>query len=144
LHPTQGGNRRQTDYRGCACKCNAPRLGDEVLQRVVGVTDDGSSGPITVATVGATDSKQLIAKFSQARLAYYQGLQTFAAFGSVWTTPRAGRAAGRARDGRATVIATMQRRTVAAGSDLIYQTRRWATAIHMTASFRGAATRRPG
>jgi lysozyme family protein len=61
------------------------RTSVQVLQRVVGVTDDGSSGPITVATVGASDPKQLIAKYSQARLAYYQGLENFAQFGSTWT-----------------------------------------------------------
>jgi glycosyl hydrolase family 108/predicted peptidoglycan binding protein len=46
----------------------------KALQRIVGVTADGSIGPITLAAVGQFKARDLISQYSQARLAYYQGL----------------------------------------------------------------------
>jgi len=44
------------------------------LQRIVGVTADGSIGPITLAAIGQFKPRDLISQYSEARLAYYKGL----------------------------------------------------------------------
>jgi hypothetical protein len=44
------------------------------LQKIVGVTEDGSMGPITLAAVRTLNPRDLVARFSQERLAFYQSL----------------------------------------------------------------------
>ncbi|SHK13865.1 Lysozyme family protein [Roseomonas rosea] len=56
-----------------------------LLQRSVGVTPDGSVGPITLAAVRACRSAELIGRLAEGRLAYYRGLSTFPTFGRGWT-----------------------------------------------------------
>ena len=46
----------------------------KTLQKIVGVTADGSIGPITLAALGQLKPRDLISQYSQARLAFYQGL----------------------------------------------------------------------
>ncbi|MGC2783997.1 MAG: glycosyl hydrolase 108 family protein [Roseiarcus sp.] len=46
----------------------------KALQGVVGVTQDGSIGPITLAAVGTLSPRDVIARFTQTRLTFYQGL----------------------------------------------------------------------
>ena len=46
----------------------------KALQRIVGVTADGSIGPITLAAIGQFKPRDLISQYSEARLAYYKGL----------------------------------------------------------------------
>ena len=46
----------------------------KALQRIVGVTADGSIGPITLAAIGQLKPRDLISQYSEARLAYYKGL----------------------------------------------------------------------
>jgi glycosyl hydrolase family 108/predicted peptidoglycan binding protein len=46
----------------------------KMLQKIVGVTADGSIGPITLAALGQLKPRDLISQYSQARLAYYKGL----------------------------------------------------------------------
>ena len=46
----------------------------KTLQRLVGVTQDGSVGPITLAAVRQFNVDDLISRFAQARLAFYQSL----------------------------------------------------------------------
>ena len=46
----------------------------KTLQKMVGVTQDGSVGPITLAAVAQFNVGDLIGRFAQARLAFYQGL----------------------------------------------------------------------
>jgi lysozyme family protein len=53
---------------------SGPAESVKTLQRIVGVTQDGSIGPITLAAVGQFNVGDLIARFAQARLAFYQGL----------------------------------------------------------------------
>jgi glycosyl hydrolase family 108/predicted peptidoglycan binding protein len=53
---------------------SGPSQSVKTLQGVVGVTQDGSIGPITLAAVGALNPRDVIARFTQARLAFYQGL----------------------------------------------------------------------
>jgi hypothetical protein len=46
----------------------------KMLQKVVGVIADGSMGPLTLAAVGERRPKDVISQYSQARLAFYKGL----------------------------------------------------------------------
>jgi lysozyme family protein len=53
---------------------SGPAESVKTLQRIVGVTQDGSVGPITLAALGQFNVADLIGRFAQARLAFYQGL----------------------------------------------------------------------
>jgi Glycosyl hydrolase 108/Predicted Peptidoglycan domain len=53
---------------------SGPAESVKALQRLVGVTQDGSVGPITLAAVGQFNVGDLIGRFAQARLAFYQSL----------------------------------------------------------------------
>ena len=53
---------------------SGPAESVKTLQRIVGVTQDGSIGPITLAAVRQFSVADLIARFAQARLAFYQSL----------------------------------------------------------------------
>lgn len=65
---------------------SGPRISVKLLQKAVGVTDDGSLGPKTLAAVKATaDIAGLINHLAEARLAYCRSLDTFATFGAGWT-----------------------------------------------------------
>ena len=59
-----------------------PRTAVKALQRVAGVTEDGSIGPKTLAAVRAMDAVRLLEQMAEARLAYYRGLAEFATFGN--------------------------------------------------------------
>lgn len=61
-----------------------PRTAVKALQRVAGVTEDGSIGPKTLAAVRAMDAVRLLEQMAEARLAYYRGLAEFATFGNGW------------------------------------------------------------
>jgi hypothetical protein len=62
-----------------------PSRSVKTLQRVLGVKDDGSVGPITLAAIGAVAPHQIVESFAEARLAFYQSLSTFDTFGRGWT-----------------------------------------------------------
>jgi lysozyme family protein len=53
---------------------SGPAESVKTLQRLVGVTQDGSVGPITLAAVRQFNVGDLIGRFAQARLAFYQSL----------------------------------------------------------------------
>jgi hypothetical protein len=53
---------------------SGPAESVKTLQRLVGVTQDGSVGPIALAAVRQFNVGDLIARFAQARLAFYQSL----------------------------------------------------------------------
>jgi hypothetical protein len=53
---------------------SGPAESVKTLQKIVGVSQDGSIGPITLAAVGQFNVEDLIARFAQARLAFYQSL----------------------------------------------------------------------
>jgi lysozyme family protein len=55
------------------------------LQDVLGVKDDGSIGPITMAACKVADPRTVIQGFSARRLDYYRSLAGFAHFGVGWT-----------------------------------------------------------
>ena len=61
-----------------------PRIAVKALQRVAGVTEDGSIGPKTLAAVRAMDAVRLLDQMAEARLAHYRGLAEFATFGNGW------------------------------------------------------------
>lgn len=63
-----------------------PRTSVKLIQRAVGVTDDGSVGPITLKAVNAANPKSLVDALADARLAYYRSLPTFNVFGKGWTS----------------------------------------------------------
>lgn len=56
----------------------------KTLQTAIGVTPDGSFGPMTMAALQAADPVQLIEKFSQAKEAFYRSLDTFETYGTGW------------------------------------------------------------
>ena len=60
------------------------RTAVKALQRVAGVTDDGSMGPKTLAAIRAVDPVRLLDQLAEARLAHYRGLADFATFGNGW------------------------------------------------------------
>jgi hypothetical protein len=62
-----------------------PRRALRMLQKVVGVTQDGSIGPITLAAVNARRAADIVNDFSRERLDYYRSLENFASFGRGWT-----------------------------------------------------------
>jgi len=54
------------------------------LQRVVGVKQDGSIGPATLAAVANKESATIIAEFCHHREAFYKSLSSFPTFGKGW------------------------------------------------------------
>ncbi|HWL81114.1 MAG TPA: glycosyl hydrolase 108 family protein [Roseomonas sp.] len=56
-----------------------------LLQEELHVKVDGSIGPMTLAAAGACNAIDLINRYAERRLAYYQGLDTFSTFGKGWT-----------------------------------------------------------
>ena len=61
------------------------RTAVRLLQEVVGVTTDGSVGPITLAAVDACAPERVIRQFAEKRLAYYRSLADYDAFGRGWS-----------------------------------------------------------
>jgi lysozyme family protein len=55
-----------------------------MLQRVLGLTEDGAIGPNTLAKTISIDSSKLIADYNAARLEFLQSLPTWATFGKGW------------------------------------------------------------
>ena len=55
-----------------------------VLQRVVGVADDGRVGPQTLAAVKAREPKAIVTGICDERLAFLQRLKTWPVFGKGW------------------------------------------------------------
>lgn len=51
-----------------------PGRAAKFLQRAVGVADDGSLGPRTMAAVAKADPKETIEQFSEAKASFYKGL----------------------------------------------------------------------
>jgi lysozyme family protein len=64
---------------------SGPRTAVRAIQRLVGVKDDGSVGPMTLAAIGRADTKALIGAVANARLAFCKALPTWADFGTGWT-----------------------------------------------------------
>jgi len=84
-----------------ACKCDALPAGVDylvfdfavnagvgrsakILQRALGVPEDGAIGPTTLHNVSVMDRGELIARFSEAKEEFYKSLKTFDTFGKGW------------------------------------------------------------
>lgn len=61
-----------------------PHTAVKLVQRLVGVKDDGSVGPATLGALARADRKTLINAFARARLDYYRALPTWPSFGTGW------------------------------------------------------------
>jgi lysozyme family protein len=56
----------------------------KTLQSAVGTTPDGAIGKMTIGAVNKIDKKDLINKFSDEKVKFYQYLPTFSTFGKGW------------------------------------------------------------
>src|SRR5690606_21716507 len=61
-----------------------PARAARLLQRIVGVTQDGKIGPQTLAAVKAWGVASLVRVYQDARRDYYRSLSTFPTFGRGW------------------------------------------------------------
>ena len=68
----------------CAVNSGVGRA-SKLLQRVVGVIDDGKIGPGTLRAVLSQDPKKVVDGFSNQRQAFLEALPTFATFGKGWS-----------------------------------------------------------
>lgn len=55
-----------------------------MLQRALGVTDDGIIGPVTVAAMHMIDKNDLVMKFLAERIEYFTKLSTFTTYARGW------------------------------------------------------------
>ena len=65
---------------------SGPGRAAKMLQRVLGVAEDGAIGPQTLAKALSVDSSKLIADYNAARLAFLRELPTWPVFGKGWGT----------------------------------------------------------
>jgi lysozyme family protein len=63
---------------------SGPGRAAKMLQKVLGVTQDGAIGPQTIAKALNIDSSKLIADYNAERLAFLQALPTWGTFGKGW------------------------------------------------------------
>lgn len=63
---------------------SGPGRAGKLLQRTLGVADDGRIGPGTLGAAQKADVKDLIDKMCDNRLAFLQALQTWKVFGKGW------------------------------------------------------------
>lgn len=57
----------------------------KAIQRICGVTQDGSIGPMTLKAIANQDPKMIVEKMYEQRQAFYENLKTFSTFGKGWT-----------------------------------------------------------
>lgn len=57
-----------------------------ILQRILGVKEDGVIGPVTVAATTSIPVDDLIEKYTEERQKFLESLPTFSTFGKGWTT----------------------------------------------------------
>lgn len=65
-----------------------PTRATHLLQRTLGITDDGVYGPLTakaVAAIDPADVKSIISHFATVEMAWYRTLGAFKYFGKNWT-----------------------------------------------------------
>ena len=56
----------------------------KILQRALGVPEDGHIGPVTMGQIKAASAADLLEKFSNNKKEFYKALPTFADFGKGW------------------------------------------------------------
>lgn len=64
---------------------SGPKMATKLLQRAVGVTDDGVLGPNTLQAIQSMDPERLSARFNGWRLDFLNDLKTWPDFGRGWT-----------------------------------------------------------
>ena len=82
------GNKLPHGVDLCVFDCavnSGVRRASKLLQRAVGVEEDGLIGHITLTACAAVDADFIIQRFSEERLAFLQSLPTFSTFGKGWT-----------------------------------------------------------
>ncbi|PWE16322.1 hypothetical protein DDZ18_12925 [Marinicauda salina] len=57
----------------------------KLLQRAVGVPDDGLVGPVTLGAANAADPGRIVEETAARRMAFYAGLSSFDTFGLGWS-----------------------------------------------------------
>ena len=57
----------------------------KALQGIIGATQDGGIGPMTLKLIAEHEPKELIEKMHDKRQGFYEGLKTFDSFGTGWT-----------------------------------------------------------
>ena len=62
-----------------------PARAVRLLQGLLNVPEDGLMGPVTLAGVAIADPQDLIARYSELRLDFYQDLPTWRHFGAGWS-----------------------------------------------------------
>lgn len=62
-----------------------PRIAVKALQRVAGVTDDGSMGPLTLSAIRSQSADRLLEELAEARLAHNRALDGFDTIGTGWS-----------------------------------------------------------
>lgn len=67
-----------------ACVNHGIGNGIRMLQRAVGVADDGKLGPVTLSTLKVADINDVLVLFNVERLTFYTKLSTFSTFGRGW------------------------------------------------------------
>lgn len=70
----------------------------KMLQRAIGVKDDGIIGNITLAAVATMDKNDVLLRFNAERLEFFVRLRTFTTFGRGWTRRVAGNLRFAAKD----------------------------------------------
>jgi len=63
---------------------SGPGRSIKMLQRALGLPEDGAVGPVTLQNVDVMDKTELISRFSDAKKHFYESLPTFATFGKGW------------------------------------------------------------
>lgn len=61
------------------------RRAAKLLQRSLGVKDDGLIGPVTISAAHQADASEVLDKYADLRLTYYRSLPTFNRFGKGWS-----------------------------------------------------------
>ena len=56
----------------------------KLLQRTLGLVEDGAIGPITMTKIQECSPVDLVEKYSATRKSFYEGLKTFPIFGKGW------------------------------------------------------------
>lgn len=64
---------------------SGPSRAARYLQRVLGVSQDGVVGPVTIAAAREADPVQVIEQLCNDRMSFLRGLSTFDTFGKGWT-----------------------------------------------------------
>ena len=73
------------DYAAFDFAINAgPAAARKMIQRALGVTADGVFGPKTMDAIQSADAKDLMKKFSDAKIAFYKSLSNFKVYGNGW------------------------------------------------------------